>query len=593
MITRIHGGPGGEAKIKNVRKVCRWIAAAYRPLKLNELEEAIALEKTDAFLRTDRVPRDTGPRLIGDCGNLITYNVQDDTVRFIHHTAKQYICSPSAADPHEITIHPVANQLEIGEICLAYLSFTDFETQVAKTTDVPFIDIGVAEELAWQNVPLGGTVRSAWSWINYLRGVPTTDPRRRLRLAMPNAARPSEILSQRFTLLSYVVDSWAFHCSNLRRTHSAWQKFTHIALFKELDFEFRPWTEPGHKKMSDNAFEGVRKTAQWFIYAALYSWAFKHACPSLLMVLDDEFLRDHVTEILSSNGIRSFSGGDLTSGVSAIIRMIGSIRVSTMDVRKTTGAQQTPQDIWNNTLLIPALEATAPDEIPAYVFFITEFKQWLGGEDLWLEALIDAANTISYSTSDRHRAGSGSRVLNCLGWYVQQQTIHSYYQLSVIMALMSHSGYPDPYMWKALISPPCTGEPSAGNTWSLLFALSTCSVPVLSTIDRLACGMSDVIRRLVRILCASVWTTGESLALLRQTNFLSKPLTIPENEWTVQLWPLDRKQIPHGYEITYDAIMNTRGHKMGFLVDHAKKGLTRDITLVGAHKATIASGIRK
>lgn len=592
MVSRIHRGPGGEAKIDNVRKVCRWIAAAYRPLKLTELEEAVALEKTDAFLHTDRIARNTGQRLIGDCGNLITHNAQDGTVRFIHHTAKQYICSPSVADPQCICINSVANQADIGEICLAYLSFTDFETQVAKTTDVPYIDTGVAEELAWQNVPLGGAVRNAWSWINYWRGVPTTDPRRRLRLAMPNAAHPSEVLSQRYTLLSYVVEFWAFHCSNFRPSHSAWQKFTHIALIKKLDFEFRPWTAPEHKQVSDNIFKGVRETPEWFVYAALYSWAFKHACSSLLIILEDGFLQHHVIAVLTSNQLSGFAGGELTSGVSSVIKMIASLPISTLELRQPPGSQQSSLDIWNNTLLIPALEGTIPDEIAAYVFLAAEFMKWLGDENLWLDALIDAANTVAYPTSDFHRATYGSRVLNCLGWYVQQQTVQSYYQLSVVIALMSHASYSDPYMWKTLINTHFVGEPTPADTWSLLFALSTSSTPVLSTVDRLACGISSVVRRLVRILCASVWTTSESLVLLRQTEFLSKHLTKVEEDSVVELWPLDRKQIPHGYEIAYSAIMKTRGHRMKYLVSQAKQGLTRDINLVGIHKATIASGIR-
>src|SRR5947209_5465275 len=54
-----------------VNKTFRWVAAVKRPLLLEELREAIAIQPGDKFLERDRLVNDIGS-LISWCGNLVT-----------------------------------------------------------------------------------------------------------------------------------------------------------------------------------------------------------------------------------------------------------------------------------------------------------------------------------------------------------------------------------------------------------------------------------------------------------------------------------------------------------------------------------------
>ncbi len=80
----------GKANI--AQKVYRWIAAVQRPLNLEELREAIAIEPCQAFFERDRLVNDIS-RVVTWCGSLVVFDEEDDSVRFAHHSIKDHFLS--------------------------------------------------------------------------------------------------------------------------------------------------------------------------------------------------------------------------------------------------------------------------------------------------------------------------------------------------------------------------------------------------------------------------------------------------------------------------------------------------------------------
>ena len=107
--------------------VLGWIYHAKRPLKLIELQHALAIEPGDTLLDDDGLPDQD--LMISVCGGLLSVR-EDDTVTFIHYTAQEYLNQrgPSLFQDFRISI---------AQTCLTYLSFENL-AQGACTSDEQF-----------------------------------------------------------------------------------------------------------------------------------------------------------------------------------------------------------------------------------------------------------------------------------------------------------------------------------------------------------------------------------------------------------------------------------------------------------------------
>lgn len=114
-------------------KIFRWTAAVKRPLKLEELREAIAVELGQDHIAPDRMINDTKaiPRW---CHGLVTLDELDGVLRFTHSSIKDFLCDCLTANMTLLAFHFSQQEAdrEIGAICVTYLNFSDFKTQVVK-----------------------------------------------------------------------------------------------------------------------------------------------------------------------------------------------------------------------------------------------------------------------------------------------------------------------------------------------------------------------------------------------------------------------------------------------------------------------------
>ena len=121
-------------KTKIAAKTFKWIACAQRPLQIDELKEAIEHEKSDTSWRNAASIDDE--QLIRSFGALVCMDIEDRTIRFVHHTVLQFLFSTEETSP---TFHFSRAQAHrfVGEMCVVYLSFSDFETSLTHRPQVP------------------------------------------------------------------------------------------------------------------------------------------------------------------------------------------------------------------------------------------------------------------------------------------------------------------------------------------------------------------------------------------------------------------------------------------------------------------------
>ena len=122
------------------RRAIHWIAAARRPLKLEELQEGVAFDLDDRTWNPEKIPN--GDRLLQSCHGLIIRDAISK-VRFAHTTVLQYFLvhrrpnrtleEYQGRDPGDLYISINEAQITIAEVCAAYLCFSDFESALIPT----------------------------------------------------------------------------------------------------------------------------------------------------------------------------------------------------------------------------------------------------------------------------------------------------------------------------------------------------------------------------------------------------------------------------------------------------------------------------
>lgn len=113
-------------------KIFRYVAVAKRPLALEELREAIAVEPGQTTRKRDRLINNVD-RLLAWCGSLIVLDEEEQDIHFAHFTVKEYFLSslspPSLTDFH---FQSSKANYDLGKICVTYLNFVDLKRQLVK-----------------------------------------------------------------------------------------------------------------------------------------------------------------------------------------------------------------------------------------------------------------------------------------------------------------------------------------------------------------------------------------------------------------------------------------------------------------------------
>ncbi|OQO04280.1 hypothetical protein B0A48_10891 [Cryoendolithus antarcticus] len=110
-----------------VRRVLLWLCFSIQPLSLDEVHEAIAIEPgTDSIDSDDRLIRPEA--ILQLCSSLVVTS-DDGQLSLAHLSVKDYLLSEAVTADEETTVysmHEYACHEELAELCLTYVSFSDF-----------------------------------------------------------------------------------------------------------------------------------------------------------------------------------------------------------------------------------------------------------------------------------------------------------------------------------------------------------------------------------------------------------------------------------------------------------------------------------
>ncbi|KAF8421809.1 hypothetical protein EV426DRAFT_565087, partial [Tirmania nivea] len=119
-------------------KVLLWLHLAYRPLKLEELRHALAVERDNSYFDVDNIP--SRKQILDCCLGLVLIDEETMTVRFVHYSLEEYF------QLHSSVYFPDGYS-NAAETCLIYLNFPEMREHCKssdelkkKTHNFPFLE---------------------------------------------------------------------------------------------------------------------------------------------------------------------------------------------------------------------------------------------------------------------------------------------------------------------------------------------------------------------------------------------------------------------------------------------------------------------
>ena len=230
------------------RKIFQWVTVALRPLHVEELKEAVAFSPQDTCWEEDKIPNED--LMFESCRGLIIKDEDDGTVHFAHHTVRQYLIG-GLATKVDLYFEVLTQDADIfaGLTCVAYLSFSDFETQLTSST--PKINLeqkGILQSGGPLWIPSMLGIRRPMFDLPYkmLRvdsGSQTSDFDywKHLRPQPKPKHSPSTDLKDKYRLLCYTIENWEPHSRSVDRDYPYCRLIKNFAKHKILAFDFRPW----------------------------------------------------------------------------------------------------------------------------------------------------------------------------------------------------------------------------------------------------------------------------------------------------------------------------------------------------------------
>ncbi|KAJ5923674.1 hypothetical protein N7454_008919 [Penicillium verhagenii] len=229
-----------DIKDRRVLKVLKWVSFASIPLHVDELREAVAFDSEDTAWNAEKIPGKGF--VIGCCANLVVVDSTDNRVRFAHPSVKQYLeksRNKIFLQGYPSTAHGV---LECGELCVAYLSFSDFSLQLStRRNETARVTVPPPILFAPRALPALFTKRFFQK-----------PPRQKYFASVPiRGIRTSSTPDRKqYRFLDYAVANWASQTKQIPRSSAFWKKFEQLVMCFNETWNFHPWVPGGRSTCS-------------------------------------------------------------------------------------------------------------------------------------------------------------------------------------------------------------------------------------------------------------------------------------------------------------------------------------------------------
>lgn len=118
-------------QVELCKRVLTWATSSQRPMKISELDVALAVNPGDATLDMECRMLMPEADILQACGPLVEI-IGGSVLQVVHLSVKEFLTRPKTSWSNEdeaikeLLIDPPAANTEIAQTCISYLSFNDF-----------------------------------------------------------------------------------------------------------------------------------------------------------------------------------------------------------------------------------------------------------------------------------------------------------------------------------------------------------------------------------------------------------------------------------------------------------------------------------
>ena len=247
-------------------RIFNLVAAAQRPLSLEELREAVSVKPGETLWDASMLVNDMLRSLLDSCGSLVAIDEEYLTVHFAHHSVKQHLLSaPSDSDLKKYHMNLREADLYLGDTIVTYLNLGVFNRQLAKIkpTTLPEVkNYTSATSILCGSLPQSTINRLA---VKFLRSRENSrfDLQSQIKTAVGIEDQSEKQTQQTHFFLPYAQKHWLFHTKMFKPTRVSVYTLWRRLVDKEIDSVELPWT-PGRSHEFDDEYLGwITENQHW------------------------------------------------------------------------------------------------------------------------------------------------------------------------------------------------------------------------------------------------------------------------------------------------------------------------------------------
>ena len=205
------------------------------------------------------------------------FHERDSTVHLAHHTVGKFLDKNTKPFSH--------TDVKIGELCLTYLGFSDFYSQVVPVRkEQDLFGSPTSRKAEYHRIPqalgIGNIIydfvlrlynrnKKSFSSDAFLPDINYAELMRRYqKKSLPVS------LARKYCLLAYVTENWIWHARRFDpNTIESWSRFGEFVFHRILSFDFTPWDTLGGPS--------------YLPHLSIYLWAIENDHLPLLLLLRD------------------------------------------------------------------------------------------------------------------------------------------------------------------------------------------------------------------------------------------------------------------------------------------------------------------
>ena len=272
----------------------RWTLGAKRALTLNELSQAVSIQRGQHRLQHTCATHEL-LHLINSTRGLLYYDVDEKQVLIVHRSFREFMVTfDDNSDESSAMITAEGLDMEIGHLCMTYLSFQDFQSQLVHVESsqqlterdvgkaagrvIPSMRIAIASESRGAGTVLKARERLS-SFKSYARSR-SSDTHSieaglgQMLLKMKEKVRAGASQTVQYPFLEYARTFWFTHVRNTysKVDQDTWALFSRLAgPTTGLEYD-QPWLEPQTLPSAWNVFDYPIERYGFELYTQLL-WA--------------------------------------------------------------------------------------------------------------------------------------------------------------------------------------------------------------------------------------------------------------------------------------------------------------------------------